>query len=322
MYNEEQKLRFINELTDKRSVAYGYEKVFDKVEKYEADKDSDISTWTMEEINPVLSEIIGIRITRTEFNIRSLSRYGTWCLENRTPGARKDLSEIKPADMTTNKIKTRLVSNPQHLQRYLDYVLEPEDSNGVSNIYRAFFWLIYSGMDEEDTMNLTAENIKLDEMVAVYDGSVYPLYRESLKCLSNCVKSQEFFYKRNRSDETPGRLRERAEGDWILRGFVEGQTLASLRNEMCKKGKSKVYAPVVPDEGIMELKLTPYRVWISGVFYRMYEGERAGIPVDFEPLALMTMRSRPDTQQTRKKLTDTTRGYRRDYQRWKDAYSI
>ena len=76
-----------------------------------------------------------------------------------------------------------------------------------------------------------------------------------------------------------------------------------------------------------DLKLSYFRVWISGLFYRMYERERAGMPVDFSAAAAQFMEGKTykldrgrNTPEAKKR--QLTRDYLEDYERWKLAFAI
>ena len=82
-------------------------------------------------------------------------------------------------------------------------------------------------------------------------------------------------------------------------------------------------------EGRTELHLSFYRVWMSGLFYRTYENERAGIRPSFSEAAVDFMSGKEyaiNGVNKRIKISHKQnrieRDYMEDYQRWKLAFSI
>ena len=69
--------------------------------------------------------------------------------------------------------------------------------------------------------------------------------------------------------------KDRADGDKILRGLKSEPKLQVLRNELSRRSTKRM------KEGKVEQKLSYYRVWISGIFYRTYENEQMGVKPNF-----------------------------------------
>ena len=65
-----------------------------------------------------------------------------------------------------------------------------------------------------------------------------------------------------------------------------------------------------------------YKIWLSGVFYQMWEDELAGIPVNFRPFVddklgdfQYKLNPKSNTQENRRQLAASA--YQADYERWK-----
>lgn len=78
--------------------------------------------------------------------------------------------------------------------------------------------------------------------------------------------------------------------------------------------------------GKTEQQLSFHRIWLSGLFYRVYERERAGVPANFSDAAVSFMEGRTYLLNGREKIEHKKnrieRDYMEDYQRWKLAFSI
>ena len=114
--------------------------------------------------------------------------------------------------------------------------------------------------------------------------------------------------------------RDRVSGDTLMRGIRAVKKTATLRSILSKKSAKAI------EDGLTQQQLSFYRVWMSGLFYRMYDRERAGIPVDFSEAATDFVADRTYVLNGRIKLEHKQnrieKNYMEDYQRWKLAFSI
>ena len=113
--------------------------------------------------------------------------------------------------------------------------------------------------------------------------------------------------------------KDRAPGDTIVRGVRAQASLKAMRVELSRRSKNK------RDDGMTDLKLSYYRVWISGVFHRAHENEQMGIEPDFSSIVsqqlegkIYKLDSGRNTQDAKKR--QLVHDYLEDYQRWKLAY--
>ena len=104
-----------------------------------------------------------------------------------------------------------------------------------------------------------------------------------------------------------------------MRGLRATASLKAMRVELSRRSKSK------RDDGHTDLKLSYYRVWISGVFFRAYENEQMGIEPDFSTVVSKRVEGKTykldsgrNTQDAKKR--QLVHDYLEDYQRWKLAY--
>ena len=114
--------------------------------------------------------------------------------------------------------------------------------------------------------------------------------------------------------------RDRVSGDTLMRGIRAVKKTATLRSILSKKSAKAI------EDGLTQQQLSFYRVWMSGLFYRMYDRERAGIPVDFSEAATDFVADRTYVLNGRIKLEHKQnrieKNYMEEYQRWKLAFSI
>lgn len=319
MYNAELKEKFVKEYTDSINIRKSFLSLFNTTEKYEKEWGADICTKTEDELKDFAEDIIGFRYT-SKSRISLLRNYVEWCINNGVPGACDGALKLTVDGL--EKLKHEMVRNPRHLQRYLDDICSPESDCTADNAVRCYYWLAYAGMKEEDIFNVKGSDVKFDDMIVGYNNEAYTLYRESLPAFKNCVYLKEFVYVH---PNYPPVKRERVPGDILIRGFRSTPTVYSMRVELSRR--SKKYLERCKKNGNNDaLKLSYYRVWLSGIFYRFYEDELAGIKPNFKALVDMVsgdkiykMDSGRNTQLAKhRKLASE---YSADYKRWKMTFT-
>lgn len=317
MYNESLKTRFIREYTEKYNTVTVCITIFNAMEKFESQWNSDLCTQSSETLQPAVDSIAGLRAKNSWTRLIILKDYVRWCIKNSVPNACDGMLKIKVIGL--DKVKQQTVANPLHLQTYLNCIYESEAEETIDNIFRCFFWLAYSGVAEEDIIKIKSSDVDLQNMIIKYNGTELPIYREALPAFKNCITLSQFAYN------NPGYqkiiYKNRAYGDILVRGLKGTPSIKVLRASISRSTKEKF------DKGVTSLRLSYYRAWISGLFYRMHERERAGIPVDFSIAAekfaegrVYKLDSGRNTLEAKKR--QLARDYLHDYERWKLAYSF
>ena len=318
MYNEVQKREFINEvLGGNQKQTRVCELLFFALAPYEEELGGDIATRSAREISVALNKLLGLRVQSRYGKLSLVKKYIEWCV---VKGYAQDAEKVDGIEIgSLTKIKNETVSSPQHLQIYLDTVFRPEELLTVDNMYRCVFWLAYSGVDENDSMSIRCSDIDLGNMVIVSNGFEYPIYREGLKSIKHCAAATQFtFIHENPYYETQ---RERSPGDFLLRGVSKNRSEKAIQVSISKMTRDAV------SSGKTTMRLHYYRAWISGVFYRKYMLERAGVEVDFKDVAADFIRDKEYSLHgypidRRRKLLAVSNDYRKDYERWKAAHYI
>lgn len=325
MYNKELKERFITEFSTNIGRRHTATVMFDALEQQETQWGADICTRSKEELKPVVGDLIGFRESSQKTRLTILRAYVKWCIKNHVEGACDELLKIE--DFGLDKLKRQMVANPQHLQRYLNCILEKESEQTVDNVFRCYYWLAYGGVSEEDAFELKTSDVDLTEMVVRYNGVEYPIYREAIPAFKNCIELQSFkFIHPNIVNKDV--YKSRATGDKLLRGISEKKSIKAMRVEMSKRQKTQKYRlESTKDDTSLDLQLSFYRVGLSGLFYRTYEAERAGMPADFMAAAEQFMEGKTYKLDSGRNLIGAKQRrvaveYLEDYKRWKEAYAI
>lgn len=318
MYNEELKKRFIRLYTDSINTAQVCESIFNSFEKYESSWNDDLCTQDADVLQPVVDNLSGIRVRSKSAKLTILREYVKWCIKMNVPNACNGMLKVEITGI--EKLKQRTVASPLHLQMYLDCLFEPEVEKTTDNILRCYYWLAYAGVPEEDILKIKCKDVDFENMLVYYgEYRVAPIYREAIPAFKNCVNLTEFVYKNPAYNDDI--YRKRVEGDTLIRGIRHIPTIKSIRTLLSRYSKAKILS------GETNLQLSYYRAWLSGVFYRVYEKERAGVPPNFTELALMQMNRTESKSEKSKSVQGVRRrqlerDYLEDYERWKLAFSI
>lgn len=316
MYNEEIKKKFVRYYTTSINTAKMCESIFNQFEPYECKWGADLCTRNAEELQPIIDNISGLR-SRSRFSkLIMLKDYVKWCINiANVPDACDGMLKINTVGL--DKVRQRTVASPLHLQKYLDSICSPERDKTTDNIYRCYYWLAYGGVDEEDILRVKCSDVDFSNMVVNYKNMEIPIYREAITAFKNCVELTQFVY--NHPNYTKTVWKDRVDGDLLVRGVRANLSLYSLRAEISRRAKLH--------EKETGIRLSYYRTWISGVFYRAYERELIGEAPDFTDVAASRMEGKTykldsgrNTQESKRR--KVVRDYQEDYQRWKLAFKI
>ena len=318
MYNADQKKQFIKQYTDKEKVEKACVALFNALEASEESWDADISTVDANRAKVAIENVVGMRMDSITQRVAILRKYAQWCLDNNKEGACGDLLIIHIDGEA--KMRKQTVKNPKELQSYLDAICDPESKLTVDMATRCYCWLAYAGMEEEDILRLTKENVHFENMVVTYNGKDYPLYREALKSVQACATMTYFMFEHPILSSQNGIIqRDRAPGDQLVRGFRVELTGTTIRASLSRLAREAERA------GKTDIRLSHYRLWLSGLFYRVYEAEVA----DIEDPRILFFRFIQEYTRDKEFKLDSGRNtkaakqrsianeYYRDYQRWK-----
>lgn len=314
MYNSDIKMQFINQYSDNLSTRSDCISIFSATQKYEELYNADLYQFTVKDLQATMDDILGVRARSGSSRYSIIKKYINWCVDNNLPGATTAIYSIDLDGI--NKLRTRTVKNPIHLQIYLDQICDSENEHTITNTYRCYYWLAYAGMAKQDIIKVRSRDVDLSTMTVEYNHESYPIYREAIPAFLNCIKLNAFTYihpaytiKKNRVD-----------GDILVRGVKSTPSTSTIKTELTKRGKKAI------DLGKTDLVLSYSRVWLSGIFYRMYERELAGFPVDFSGAASFYVKTHKikcgaDYGYLDKYQRKVEQEYRRDYIRWKKTLS-
>lgn len=317
LYNEDLKCEFIRQYTLKQSSVNLCLTVFSSIAPKEEAWEADFCTKGADEIRPVLESIVGFR-SRSKYGILIILRkYVEWCLKvKKYPGACDGMLQLDANDLGLEKLRCSMVASPLHLQMYLDDVYAPLPKETVGNVYRCFYWLAYGGVEERDIPKVKCSDVDFDNMVVNYDGREYPIYREAVPAFKCAVEMKAFrrpaIFGRDGEDE----YRNRVDGDTLLRTISDNSDTLKLRSLLVAQKR----------DSDSDINLSYFRVWLSGVFYRIREREIVGETPNFDDVAVERLRVKKvphcDNKSEEEKAKHLSAGYLDDYYRWRTAFDI
>lgn len=318
MFNNELKERFLRESNQLESKQRVYRSIFESTSKFEEEWGADLCTLSKDEAQTVVNNIAGIRNRSTIVITSMLRKYVTWCVENNIPNATRSMFGIN--NCSVDRIKTQMVASPMHLQRYLDAVCEPEDSKTISNVYRCYYWLAYAGVPARVALQLRTSHIDLLHRIVKYNDSEYPIYEQAVPAFENCINLYAFVRNNPLYNSDTESWAERGAGDNLLRGSNPVTQLSTIQISLSRLSKKAI------ESGRTEIKLSYNRVMLSGIFFREYERERAGFPVNFKSLAVDSLKEKNlkngKDEITSRQISTLASNYRTDYRRWKEAFTV
>lgn len=321
MYNEEQKRAFIESHTKSDNTMAKIIQIFTWFEPYEEKWGLDLSQQNAEELQPVVNAITGVRGKSTELVIIILKEYIKWCERNGYKFS-NGIYDVKIDAI--EKIKTQMVASPLHLQSVLNEFFDKVEEETVDITYRIFLWMAFAGLEDKDAIRVTKNCVDLKSLKIRFEGHSYNIYEEGLEdFVKACTLTDFKFIHPNYITR-----RNRAAGDIIMRGVRSSTVnLKTIRPVINKKFSAKDTEKI---KGHQKSHVSYKRIYLSGVFYRAYEREQAGLPVDFSEFVAMSMErrvlARKKDYETSKTRTHNTianafeREYLADYERWKCAF--
>lgn len=309
MYNEDRKMRFLTEM--RSSVDFG-KSVFNTIEPCEQENNKDLCELTADILQPIVNIKFGSRTRTTDSTIAFLRSYVGWCKEQGYP-TRSDVYDLKI--YMDEKMKRMMIASPVHLESILNKIFEPVTSETVDCLYRCYLWMGFAGIEEAETIEITVDEIDFDTMTIEHGGKSYEIYREAVPAFKMACNATEFRYVNpNYAEEKRGGYRNRYSGEYLLRGIRSAQIkLSTLRAVVGKNLKKE------------DIETSYGKIRLSGLFYKTYEMERFGEPVNFDAYVVERigkMDRHYNRNYTRNKLANAIRrDIEDDYGCWKAAFT-
>lgn len=308
IYNQIRKEHFIEELAVQKVKAYC---VFKSSYPYEEQAGLDLCNLPLDALQKYVDENLGTGSDSSASLFSILQSYFEWCYRN-------EYTNINTLNQVTidydTKIKKHLVASPKHLSVMLDQSFCPIEENRLDILYRCFAWLAFSGVRQQHVMNVKSQDIHLDTMTIEFDGLAYEIYREAIPALRCACESDTFVYTGTAPNGVKTDFnRKRCDNEYLFRSFKNG-----------KPGLNTMIQQVFPRIQANGFDITYNRVYMSGLFYRAFENERAGFPPNFDDEIMYRVQKNAadkDKDALNKSVWVTRSKLKSEYQQWKRVFT-
>lgn len=308
--------------------------VMQRFEPMERAKGSDLCTWSDDELAEALSsgQFNGIRSVSRQKTIQIIRAYIEWCQQHGVENVRKTPPKLDIAGEEV--IRNRMVTSPRHLQVCLDGIFLPESEGTFSNVCRCYFWMAYAGLDKQDFLQIKKSDIDFDYMCVRFNDREYPIYREALPAIRQCLNLTGFVDERSITGRRKNRsnpiVNDRDNGEYIFatdKSHISQQDVRAISTRIATRLRmSRSDDPEVREREDKRQHISYERVALSGIFYRMYESELAGIPADFrgaaEDMASKVEYKESERMKRKYRIIENERYLLDDYIRWKQAFNL
>lgn len=310
MFNQALKESFINQYKDSASSVKTYTFIMDYIGRFEDEYKCDLYQMNDEQAQAVIDGYGSGRSSTTSHFLLVLRLYIKWCKSQGIQNVTESFDRIVSASISS--FRNKMVGSPAELAAFFNNLFEstPEDKQ-VDCTYRCLWWLAFMGVDEETAVSYTVDDINLEDMTIPYKGAMLEIPREAYTAFRNCARMDSFMYSHPLYLDGP-RLRPRVPGNLLLRGLKGELTAPKLRSAITSIQYGR------RDAGLK--KLTHSLVMRSGILYRTYEQERAGIKPDFSDIVKESLDE--DCSCYRNQLNKHIRDFNADYARWKLAFVL
>ena len=304
MYNEVLKTKFVREITDSISTATAYKRLFDFLEVYETAAGKDLCQMELNEAQNIANKLTGNPAASKWAKISMIKTYCKWCVKSGIPNSRDVFSDIKSIGI--GNIKNETVTSPAHLEKFLNEVFEKTENHTADNSLRCYCHLAYAGMRDVDIINVTKENVNFKKMTIEYNGAEYPIYREAVPVLNSCIDMSAYNYFHPNYNSTV--VKERVDLPYIVRGTRGEPSVVYFRTALTRANKKAL------EKERTALNLSYYTIWLSGLFYKMYELDELGVEIN---ILEFFKKNYPAGNKSERII----RQYKEDYERWKLAHN-
>lgn len=308
MYHAERKSRFAEQY-DVRDTRVTVESMFRSIAPYEEKYGKDVSEMSVAELQYTIDHAFAVKTISKYSKLRYLDKYIGWCSLNGFQNVTDAIKHISTASI--DKVRQQLTSNPMHLQRCLDIAFAPVEDETIDIIYRCYLWLGYMEFPEDRIAELTREHLDFNGHVLVFNDHMYTIYQESEKAFRKAAELTEFNYHHDSPSYDIRRSRYMSNG--LIRGIKGDFQALTIRPKIA----SRVREYANSDTPVFQLSYK--RLATSGMFYRLYTRERAGMQVDPLNEFYEAFAERGIKKKSAKTLAFS---YVNDYERWKFAFSI
>ena len=275
---DDDKRRYVDEVYPGKSSGHSRYSVLSTLmllNDYEIKWGSDFTLQTLSELQPAFNEVVSSTWYGANSTLQRLKKYAFWRKANGLPCGNDVFALCVDRSVV---IRESMVASPEALAVLLNAVFDPPSMATTDIIYRVFLWMGYFGIDDRSAIRVEASDVDLKE------GRIRMTSGEHIICpdaiddfISACCLTT---FARGHKQVA------RAEGNTIMRGFrrIDPDTMLvnTVRPTLARRLGAAAKANRVRSNPIpVGFDITFNRVFMSGLFYRLYEQERLRVRIDF-----------------------------------------
>lgn len=323
LYNEPMKMEYITENYPNLKTAGRIYKIFERTADLERKLGKDIAQFSDQELSEAFTLVSAASQITNVKRSREIQSYFLWCSDHGV----SNVSSIKELDVDTiERFRARMIHNPGHLARVLDTLFPAPETEHIYFICRAYYWLAFLGLYEDEAANLVTSQVNLDDRIIYRDEPFHNsivIIPEAFRDIQSATTLEALLENRNCRGVHVQTLRPRAHGDNILRG-KNRKNIADMQmaiTNTCRKSTT-VRADKLRMSGIyLDVDLTYSFVRKSGIFYRTWRRECSTGIVSFENVVadefLRKTYTFSETHSKARIHRELIKAYMTDYERWK-----
>ena len=317
MFDARTKMEFLHNYVGEKGFAMTLRRLFNFFEPYENEWGKDLACAEFDQLYAAFSQFLNARKEAQYHTLNCLHAYYHWRRKRGLP-----VSDAIPRLYMDDKDRTtdQYVSGPEHLNEVLRFLfssVKPERDALV----RVYLWLAYAGLRSGEAMRVRTKDVDMRNMRIHLGDLDFPIYAEAVPDILTAMEVTQFRVLREKQGSY---ARKRADGDLLLRTYEREPRQQFYRMHIVRVQKSFDGISPPRDIPIFPRKLSFYHTYVSGHFFRMFERERRGLPIDMSVILRPDMFAREnDLADFADDLTASSRrvpAYTKEYNAWKDAF--
>lgn len=285
LFNEDLKMEFELDYCPSEKHRPNVHKVFKRFTAVEADLGKDLYDFSKQELQDAISNCGAISTVLIQYTIGVLRAYKKWCCD-RNLGHHVDIDSLD-TDLL-EKLREHVFMNPAHLKRILDIIFPNPNEEHVYHLYRAYYWLLYMGLYEDEAARVKENQVNLPDHIIYRDApfnKTVQIIPEALSDIRAAYTLEGLLETRRTKYGTVAKtMRARAKGSEILRGKYR-KDVSSTQSfpDTCRRMTLTRIADVLNEEN-RNVIVFPTVMYVrrSGIYYRAWRREMASGCVSFE----------------------------------------
>lgn len=176
-----------------------------------------------------------------------------------------------------SKKQSSLLLCPEELHAAMNLVFENEYFDTTDLIYRAYLWMLFAGIDKNETITVRKDELDFVNMHISHGGIVYPIYQQAYTSMEKLSRLSSFEIMNVYDSRPMPTNKQRTNSPFLLAGLSDILSTDTFKFMISRKA---IKAGV---------SITPKYVEMSGVFYRF-----ASLPDDWSVRKKMSQLSCKD----------------------------